>query len=230
MPRSGNSLGALSLTGVVPALLTLGTLYERASPLLRTTPEDGGRPAGFGVLRGEVEFHNVTFRYDADGPLVLDGVSLRARPGEFIALVGPSGAGKSSVLRLLLGFDKPASGAIFFDHQDAASIDMRAVRRQMGVVLQNGHAATGSILDNILGGAPLTEGDAWAAAHLAGLDEDILQMPMRMHTFAGENRHPALRRAAPAAHDRAGGGAPPQCAPVRRGHQRPRQSQPADRH
>lgn len=178
---------ALSLTGVVPALLTLGTLYERASPLLRTTPEDGGRPAGFGVLRGEVEFHNVTFRYDADGPLVLDGVSLRARPGEFIALVGPSGAGKSSVLRLLLGFDKPASGAIFFDHQDAASIDMRAVRRQMGVVLQNGHAATGSILDNILGGAPLTESDAWAAAHLAGLDEDILQMPMRMHTFAGEN-------------------------------------------
>lgn len=178
---------ALSLTGVVPALLTLGTLYERASPLLRTTAEDGGRPSGFGVLRGDVEFHNVTFRYDADGPLVLDGVSLRARPGEFIALVGPSGAGKSSVLRLLLGFDKPASGAIFFDHQDAASIDMRAVRRQMGVVLQNGHAATGSILDNILGGAPLTEADAWAAAHLAGLDEDILQMPMRMHTFAGEN-------------------------------------------
>lgn len=178
---------ALSLTGVVPALLTLGTLYERAAPLLRTTPEDGGRPAGFGVLRGDVEFHNVTFRYDADGPLVLDGVSLRARPGEFIALVGPSGAGKSSVLRLLLGFDKPASGAIFFDHQDAASIDMRAVRRQMGVVLQNGHAATGSILDNILGGAALTEADAWAAAHLAGLDEDILQMPMRMHTFAGEN-------------------------------------------
>ncbi|QTL01863.1 NHLP bacteriocin export ABC transporter permease/ATPase subunit [Aquabacter sp. L1I39] len=178
---------ALSLTGVVPALLTLGTLYERAAPLLRTTPEDGGRPNGFGVLRGEVEFHNVTFRYDADGPLVLDGVSLRARPGEFIAIVGPSGAGKSSVLRLLLGFDKPSSGAIFFDHQDAASIDLRAVRRQMGVVLQNGHAATGSILDNILGGAPLTESDAWAAAHLAGLDEDILQMPMRMHTFAGEN-------------------------------------------
>lgn len=178
---------ALSLTGVVPALLTLGPLYERASPLLRTTPEDRGRPAGFGVLRSEVEFHNVTFRYDADGPLVLDGVSLRARPGEFIAIVGPSGAGKSSVLRLLLGFDKPASGAIFFDHQDAASIDMRAVRRQMGVVLQNGHAATGSILDNILGGAPLTEEDAWAAARLAGLDEDILQMPMGMHTFAGEN-------------------------------------------
>lgn len=178
---------ALSLAGVAPALLALGPLYERAKPLLQTLPEDEGRSVDPGMLRGDVELHNVTFRYAADGPTVLNGVSLRAKPGEFIAIVGPSGAGKSSVLRLLLGFERPESGSVFFDQQEASSIDMRAVRRQMGVVLQNGHAATGSVLDNILGGAALTEEDAWEAARLAGLDEDIRQMPMKMHTFAGEN-------------------------------------------
>jgi NHLM bacteriocin system ABC transporter ATP-binding protein len=177
----------LALAGVVPALRALGPLYERAAPLLRALPEDQGRTADPGVLRGDVELNNVVFRYAADGPTVLDGVSLRARPGEFIAIVGPSGAGKSSLLRLLLGFEKPASGSVFFDQQDAAFIDKRAVRRQMGVVLQNDHAATGSLLENILGNAALTETDAWEAARLAGLDEDIRQMPMKMHTFAGEN-------------------------------------------
>jgi NHLM bacteriocin system ABC transporter ATP-binding protein len=178
---------ALALAGVVPALLTLGPLYERAKPLLHALPEDQGRTADPGLLRGDVELNNVVFRYAADGPTILDRVSLRARPGEFIAIVGPSGAGKSSLLRLLLGFEKPASGSVFFDQQDASSIDMRLVRRQMGVVLQNGHAATGSLLENILGGAALGEKDAWEAARLAGLDEDIQQMPMKMHTFAGEN-------------------------------------------
>jgi len=178
---------ALALAGVVPALLALGPLYERAKPILQALPEDQGRTVDPGVLRGDVELNNVVFRYAADGPPILDGVSLRARPGEFIAIVGPSGAGKSSLLRLLLGFEKPASGSVFFDQQDASFIDMRAVRRQMGVVLQNGHAATGSLLENILGNAPLAEKDAWEAARLSGLDEDIRQMPMKMHTFAGEN-------------------------------------------
>jgi len=178
---------ALALAGVVPALRTLGPLYERARPILQALPEDQGRTADPGVLRGDVELNNIVFRYAADGPTILDGVSLRARPGEFIAIVGPSGAGKSSLLRLLLGFEKPASGSVFFDQQDASFIDMRAVRRQMGVVLQNDHAAAGSLLENILGNAALTETDAWEAARLAGLDEDIRQMPMKMHTFAGEN-------------------------------------------
>lgn len=178
---------ALALAGVVPALRTLGPLYERAKPLLEALPEDRGRTADPGVLRGDVELNKVVFRYDADGPFILDGVNLRARPGEFIAIVGSSGAGKSSLLRLLLGFEKPASGSVFFDQQDASFIDMRAVRRQMGVVLQNDHAATGSLLENIVGNTALTEPDAWEAARLAGLDEDIRQMPMGMHTFVGEN-------------------------------------------
>ncbi|CAH1655568.1 MULTISPECIES: NHLP bacteriocin export ABC transporter permease/ATPase subunit [unclassified Chelatococcus] len=178
---------ALSLAGVVPAMLGLIPLYERAKPLLQTLPEDEGHTVDPGVLRGDVELNNVVFRYAADGPTALNGVSLRARPGEFIAIVGPSGAGKSSLLRLLLGFERPESGSVFFDQQEASSVDMRMVRKQMGVVLQNGHAATGSILENILGGSTLGEDDAWEAARLAGLDEDIRQMPMKMHTFAGEN-------------------------------------------
>ncbi|WP_428032546.1 NHLP bacteriocin export ABC transporter permease/ATPase subunit [Ancylobacter sp.] len=177
----------LALAGALPALLQMRPLYERARPLLQALPEDEAHAADPGPLRGDVELHEVVFRYAADGPAVLDKVSLRARPGEFIAIVGPSGAGKSTLLRLLLGFEKAGSGSLFFDQKDSAALDMRAVRRQMGVVLQNGHAATGSILENIIGGAVLTEEDAWEAARLAGLDEDVRQMPMQMHTFAGEN-------------------------------------------
>ncbi len=178
---------ALALAGVVPALRALGPLFERARPLLQALPEDRERTTDPGILRGDVELNHVVFRYDADGPAILNGVSLRARPGEFIAIVGPSGAGKSSLLRLMLGFEKPASGSVFFDHQDAALINMHAVRRQMGVVLQNDHAATGSLLENIVGNTMLTESDAWEAARIAGLDEDIRRMPMGMHTFVGEN-------------------------------------------
>ncbi|MGU3493099.1 NHLP bacteriocin export ABC transporter permease/ATPase subunit [Xanthobacteraceae bacterium A53D] len=177
----------LSLAGILPALLTLRPLLERAKPLLEAVPEDDASRVDPGELRGDVELNDVSFHYDKDGPAILDGVSLRARPGEFIAIVGPSGAGKSTLLRILLGFEHPTSGSLFYDQQDVTSLDVRAVRRQMGVVLQNGHATTGSILDNILGGAPLTEEDAWEAARMAGLDEDIRQMPMGMHTFAGEN-------------------------------------------
>jgi ABC-type bacteriocin/lantibiotic exporter with double-glycine peptidase domain len=76
---------------------------------------------------------------------------------------------------------------VFFDDQELGSLDLRAVRRQMGVVLQSSRATNGSLLDNILNGANLTEADAWEAARIAGLDGDIRAMPMRMHTFVGED-------------------------------------------
>src|SRR5262249_7339624 len=102
------------------------------------------------------------------------------------ALVGPSGSGKSTLLRLLLGFEAAAAGAILYDGRDLAGLDPRAIRRQIGSVLQNGRLMTGNVFENIVGASTLTQDDAWEAARMAGLEEDIRQMPMGMQTVIGE--------------------------------------------
>src|SRR6185369_11716374 len=111
---------------------------------------------------------------------------LRAGPGEFIALVGPSGAGKSTCLRLILGFERPVAGSIYFDGQDLASLSLQSVRRQLGVVLQSGRPMVGNLYSCIVGGSTLGIDDAWEAARMAGLEEDIKAMPMGMHTVVSE--------------------------------------------
>ena len=177
----------LSLGSVLPALMSLKPLYDRAPPLLAASPENPGRQGARHDLRGGVEVRDAVFRYRGEGPAVLDGVSIKARPGEFIGIVGSSGSGKSTLMRVLLGFENLESGSVFFDDQELASLDPRALRRQMGVVLQSSRATSGSLLDNILNGAALTEADAWEAARLAGLEADIRAMPMQMYTFVGED-------------------------------------------
>ena len=177
---------ALSLVAAFSSVLTMIPLYERLSPILETVPEVDESKAEPGDLAGEIEFSHVSFRYQADGPLILDDVSFRAGPGEFIALVGPSGAGKSTCLRLLLGFEKPTSGSLYFDGQDLAGLAVQSVRRQIGVVLQTGRPMAGSIFSNITGSSNLGIDDAWEAARMAGLEEDIKAMPMGMHTVISE--------------------------------------------
>ncbi|MBZ0283976.1 MAG: NHLP bacteriocin export ABC transporter permease/ATPase subunit [Anaerolineae bacterium] len=173
----------LQLSAAFIALLRVVPLYERAQPILQTVPEVTAAKADPGDLAGEIEVSRVSFRYKEKGLLVLDNVSLRVRRGEFVALVGPSGSGKSTLLRLLLGFETPESGAIFYDGQNLNGLDIRGVRRQLGVVLQNSQLITGDLFTNIVGQSRLTIDDAWEAARLAGLDEDIRQMPMGMFTF-----------------------------------------------
>jgi ABC-type bacteriocin/lantibiotic exporter with double-glycine peptidase domain len=118
--------------------------------------------------------------------LILDGVSLTVEPGEFVALVGPSGSGKSTLFRLLLGFDTPEVGAVYFDGQDMAGLDLNALRRQLGVVLQTSRLMSASIFENIASSARITMEEAWEAAAMAGLADDILAMPMGMHTVVSE--------------------------------------------
>jgi ATP-binding cassette subfamily C protein len=177
---------ALSMIGLLSTLLTLVPIYERLSPILTTPPEVDATQAEAGELAGDVELGHVSFRYKEDGPLVLDDVSIRARPGEFIALVGPSGSGKSTCLRLLLGFEQPSAGSIYFDGQDLPSLDVHSVRRQIGVVLQNGRPMVGSLYSNIVGEGELGIDAAWEAARMAGMEEDIRAMPMGMHTVVSE--------------------------------------------
>jgi ATP-binding cassette subfamily C protein len=137
-------------------------------------------------LKGNIELNHVTFRYKPNTPPVLRDASMSVQPGQFVAFVGPSGSGKSTVFRLLLGFEIPESGVIYYDGQDLAGLDVEEVRRQMGVVLQNGKLVNADIFTNIVGSAPLTLEDAWEAAELAGISSDIRRMPMGMHTVIGE--------------------------------------------
>ena len=218
----------LSLVAALSSVLVMIPVYERLLPILTEVPEVDASKAEPGDLAGEIEFSHVSFRYREDGPLILDDVSFRAAPGEFIALVGPSGAGKSTCLRLLLGFEKPTAGSIYFDGQDVAGLAAQSVRRQLGVVLQTGRPMAGSIFSNITGNSNLGIDDAWAAARMAGLEEDIQAMPMGMHTVVSEGRRDLLRRTEAAHPDRAGDRQPAAHRPLRRGDQRPRQSHPGD--
>ncbi|MCX4514332.1 NHLP bacteriocin export ABC transporter permease/ATPase subunit [Streptomyces sp. NBC_01619] len=171
------------LTGALVSAAAVLPMFEQIKPVLDEAPEVRGASTQPGELSGAIEARKVSFRYTDDGPLVLDDVSLAVRPGEFVAVVGPSGCGKSTLLRMLIGFDKPGSGSVLYDGQDLAALDQAAVRRQCGVVLQNAQPFTGSILDCICGAEPFTQEEAWEAAEMAGLAEDIRRMPMGMQTM-----------------------------------------------
>ena len=178
--------GVTDLSNTLTNLLGIVPLWERARPILKEQLETDLSKADPGCLTGHIQLEHVTFRYREDGPLILNEVSLSAAPGEFIALVGPSGSGKSTLLRILLGFEIPATGTVYYDGQDLAGLDVHAVRRQCGVVLQNGRIGSGSLFENITGGALVSLGQAWEAARMAGFAADIEQMPMGMHTVISE--------------------------------------------
>jgi NHLM bacteriocin system ABC transporter ATP-binding protein len=183
----GQLMGSvLAFGGGILGLLRVVPLHERIKPIFETVPESDAGKADPGELTGSIEVSHLAFRYTTDTPTILQDVSLSIRPGEFVAFVGASGSGKSTLLRLLLGFEKPMSGAIYYDGQDLAGLDIQEVRLQMGVVLQNGKLMPGDILTNIIGSAPLTVNHAWEAARLAGLEEDIKTMSMGMYTVVSE--------------------------------------------
>ncbi|MDF0556029.1 NHLP bacteriocin export ABC transporter permease/ATPase subunit [Kamptonema sp. UHCC 0994] len=178
--------GATSLSNTIIKILEITVLWERAKPILEAEPEIDLNKTDPGRLDGAVKLDRVTFRYRPDGMLTLDQVTVEAKAGEFIALVGPSGSGKSTIIRLLLGFETAEDGTISYDGQDLDGLDISAIRRQLGVVLQNGRINSASMFENISGGALVTMDEAWKAAHMAGLGEDIESMPMGMHTVISE--------------------------------------------
>lgn len=170
---------SLNLLRVIP-------IYERLQPILQEKPEVDRNKAFPGKLKGGIELSRVSFRYTADGPWILKDISLKIQPGEMVAFVGSSGGGKSTLMRLMLGFDLPTTGAILYDGQDLNSIDLRMLRNQLGVVLQTSRVMPTEIYRNIVGVSTKTVEDAWVAAEKAGLAEDVRQMPMGMHTYVSE--------------------------------------------
>jgi ATP-binding cassette subfamily C protein len=161
-------------------------VHERLKPILVAAPEADPSKAEAPELAGGLELREVSFRYQPGSPLVLDGVGLAVAPGELVALVGPSGSGKSTCLRLLLGFEQPQAGHVLYDGQELSALDVHSVRRQIGVVLQNGRPLVGDIFNNIVGSRNLSLDDAWEAARMVGLEDEIRAMPMGMHTFINQ--------------------------------------------
>ncbi|MGK7949209.1 MAG: NHLP bacteriocin export ABC transporter permease/ATPase subunit [Xenococcaceae cyanobacterium] len=178
--------GVTDLSNTLTDILGIVPLWERAKSLVQAPTEYEPNRTDSGRLAGRVVLDRITFRYREDGSPILDNVCIEANPGEFIAIVGPSGSGKSTLFRLLLGFEIPQSGTVYYDGQDLTGLDVVSVRRQLGVVLQNGRVQQSSIFDNIACGALITLKEAWKAAEMAGLAEDIEQMPMGMHTVVSE--------------------------------------------
>ncbi len=156
-------------------------------PILSEAPETSAGKTVVGRLSGAIEMSHVTFRYSEKSPVVLNDLNLKIKPREYIAIVGRSGCGKSTLMRLLMGFEKPESGMVMYDQKDLAELDPASLRRNIGVVLQNGKLFAGSIFSNITISAPwLTLKEAWEAAEMAGMADDIRNMPMGMHTLISE--------------------------------------------
>jgi NHLM bacteriocin system ABC transporter ATP-binding protein len=176
----------LQFTAAAITAMSVVPMLEELRPILTAEPEVNDMQADPGDLSGQITLSHVSFRYGEDGPLVLDDVTINVQPGEFVALVGPSGSGKSTVLRLLLGFESPTAGTVLYDGQDLDELEVAAVRRQCGAVLQHSALLAGSIKTNIIGSGNYTVEDAWEAAEMAGIATDIEALPMGMHTVLSE--------------------------------------------
>jgi NHLM bacteriocin system ABC transporter ATP-binding protein len=178
-------LSLIQVCETIVGLFLVVPMYKMAKPILEHTPEGSSGEIDPGELAGAIEISQVSFAYP-EGENVLDDVSISIPAGSFTAIVGPSGSGKSTLLRLLLGFEEPTGGAILFDDHALAELDQQALRRQFGVVLQNSPLLAGDIFSNIVGVKGGSLEDAWAAARMVGLEQDIKEMAMGMHTAIGE--------------------------------------------
>ena len=177
----------MSLAGIAVTVARLRPILEMTRPIMETVPEVSEGKVVVERLSGGIELNNVSFRYTESMPLVVDDMSLKIRPGQYVAIVGPTGCGKSTLMRLLLGFETPQKGAVYYDGKDLNSIDLKSLRRKIGVVMQDGKLFQGDIFSNITISAPqLTLKEAWEAAEMAGVAEDIRAMPMGMHTIISE--------------------------------------------
>jgi len=188
MAAYGSMSGAIMmLSGLANTFTDIRVNLEMVRPIMECEPEIQEDKKQLTSLSGYMEMNNVSFRYRSDGPPVIDNICMKIHPGEYVAIVGKTGCGKSTLLRLLLGFETPETGDIFYDGHSLGTLDLRALRRNIGVDLQNGKLMAGSIFANIVVTAPWkTLEDAWEAAEAAGIAQDIRDMPMGMHTMITE--------------------------------------------
>ncbi len=177
----------ITLAGIATVVSRIKPAIDIVKPLMENVPETAEDKAVVTNLDGKIEIDRVSFSYGEGMPLVLDDLSLCINPGDYVAIVGRTGCGKSTLVRILLGFEKVSKGAVYYDEKDIDTIDLKSLRRKIGVVMQNGKLLQGDIFSNITISAPgIDLQGAWDAAELAGIKEDIENMPMGMHTVISE--------------------------------------------
>ena len=173
----------MSFAGIVKSAAQIRPILRMLEPILQAEPEVASDKEMLTKLSGRIELEDVSFRYSDDMPWVIEKMSLSIRRGEYVAIVGKSGCGKSTLVRLLLGFEAPDRGAIYYDGKDISKVDLRSLRRRIGAVTQDGKLFAEDILSNITISAPqLGEDAAWEAAEIAGIADDIRDMPLGMNT------------------------------------------------
>ena len=176
-----------SLVGIGLQAANIRPTLEQVKPIMEAVPEISEDKNVVTQISGGIELNNVSFRYSDSMPWVLDNLSLKIKPGQYVAIVGKTGCGKSTLLRLLLGFETAQKGAVYYDGKDINTLDLKSLRKKIGVVMQNGKLFHGDIFSNITISAPwLTLKEAWEAAELADIADDIRAMPMGMHTIISE--------------------------------------------
>lgn len=176
-----------SLVTLASSFAQIKPSLEMAKPLLEAVPEISENKHVLTEIKGSIELSNVSFKYREDMPNIIDDLSLKIKAGEYVAIVGKTGCGKSTLLRLLLGFEKPNKGTIYYDNRDMSTIDLKSLRRNIGTVMQDSKLFLGDIFSNIVISAPqLTMDEAWEAAETASIADDIRALPMGMHTYISE--------------------------------------------
>ena len=181
------NVAIMALAQIASQIAQVRPLLGMVAPILEQAPETAEDKPSVEGLSGSIEVENVSFRYNENSPYVLRDLSFKVRSGEYVAFVGKSGCGKSTILRLLLGFEVPEHGSIFYGTHDVSKVDLRSLRQHIGVVMQDGKLFMGDIANNITISTPTaTIDDAWEAAEIAGVAEDIRKMPMGMQTLVTE--------------------------------------------
>lgn len=175
------------LTEQIPEMTKIKPQLESVMAIAEAVPEVSGSHTPIKALSGSIEVNHLSFRYQDNMPLVIDDLSLSIKAGEYVGIVGISGCGKSTLLRLLLGFEKPQRGNIYYDHYDLEKVDKKQLRQRIGTCLQNGSLFTGDILNNITITAPWsTQNDVWEALQLACMYNEVKALPMGLHTVITE--------------------------------------------
>jgi ATP-binding cassette, subfamily B, bacterial CvaB/MchF/RaxB len=167
----------------------LGLHLERLADIALTRLERGhdqdlsyARP-----IRGAIELRDVCFRYADSEPLVLNNVSLRVGPGQFVTIMGPSGSGKTTLMKIMLGLLEPTSGDVLIDGVPLGVIGPRAYREQIGAVMQEDQLLSGSIADNIcFFETTFDQQRMITCAQIAGVHDEIMAMPMTYNSLIGD--------------------------------------------
>ena len=178
-----------SLAGIALQIATIQPTLKMIKPILDEEPEISENKKIVEKLNGNIKLDNISFKYSENSPYIFEDFSLDIKAGQYVAIVGKTGCGKSTLVRLLLGFEKPNKGAVYYDGKDINDLDKKSLRSHIGSVMQNGKLMRGDIFSNIVLIAPqLTLDDAWEAAEIAGIADDIKEMPMGMNSFVLEGQ------------------------------------------